>query len=105
LNPHPEAVEEAIQLGCPVVRLLSGRIGGQTGILDPAAVSATIARAKSIPIILEGGIATPAHIRESARLGAAGVLMNSVFRLSTDPITRARELREAADDAWLLNAA
>lgn len=100
LSPNPGAVAEAVKLGCPAVRLLSGRIGQRTGILHPSVVSAAIARAEGRPAILEGGIDTADHIRQSAELGAAGVLMNSAFRLAPDPVARARELRQAADSAW-----
>lgn len=100
LTPDPGVIGEAIILGCPAVRLLSGRIGQQTGILDRSAVSDAICRAQGRPVILEGGIDTAEHIYDSAGLGAVGVLMNSAFRLASDPIARATEIRKAADDAW-----
>lgn len=100
LSPSAQAVARAIFLGCPAVRLLVGRIGRATGILDPAAVARAIAAAQGRPVILEGGIDTPAQIQECAQLGASAVLLNSTFRLAPDPAARARELREAADRAW-----
>lgn len=100
LSPSAEAVSRAVALGCPAVRLLVGRIGKGTGILDPGAVAQAIAAAQGRPVVLEGGIDTPQQIQECARLGAAAVLINSTFRHATDPADRARELREAADRAW-----
>lgn len=100
LSPSAEAVARAVALGCPALRLLVGRIGKGTGILDPAAVARAIAASQGRPVVLEGGIDTPAQIQECARLGAAAVLINSTFRHAPDPAARARELRAAADRAW-----
>ena len=100
LGPSAEAVSRTLALGCPAVRLLAGKIGRATGILDPAAVARAVAAAQGRPVIFEGGLDTPAQIEECARLGAAAVLINSTFRHASDPAARARELREAADRAW-----
>jgi len=100
LSPDPVSVSAAIALGCPAVRLMTGRIGRRTGILDPAAVAESVAAGHGAPVTFEGGIDLPSHVLESARLGASGVLLNSVFVLTADPVARARDLRAAADEAW-----
>ncbi len=100
LSPRPENVRGALELGCPGVRLLTGRIGHRTGVLDRAAVTAAVAASQGKPVTFEGGLDSPAHVHESAQLGASGVLINSAFVYAADPVARARELRRAADEAW-----
>src|SRR5882672_1630230 len=100
LSPIPDVIQEAVSLGCPAVRLLTGKISQRTGVLDHSIVSAAIASAQGRPVILEGGIDSPEDICVSARLGAAGVLMNSAFLLALNPIAQAIKVRTAADRAW-----
>jgi thiazole synthase ThiGH ThiG subunit len=100
LSPSASSVERAVRLGCPTVRLLSGRIGKQTGIVSPSTVRSAIEAAGEVPVVLEGGIDTADHIFAGADLGAAAVLVNSAFFLSKNRFEKATELRFAADRAW-----
>ena len=100
LTPTPGSVAKAVELGCPIVRLMSGRIGQRTGIVDPTAVRRAIAVAGETPVTLEGGIDTGDDVRISAQLGATAVLVNSAFVLTNDPLELAKQFRRAADDAW-----
>jgi len=100
LDPEPGAVAAATTLGCRSVRMLAGRIGTGSGILDGDRVGRAIAAANGAPVILEGGISEAAHLVESARLGAAGVLVNSGLFCSADPIGLAVRLARAAGSAW-----
>jgi thiazole synthase ThiGH ThiG subunit len=100
LPPDAEIVACAIELGCPAVRILVGRIGKNTGILNERATSDAIIAAQGKPTILEGGLHTANDVFAAARLGATAVLVNSAFALTPDPRSKALELRKAADIAW-----
>lgn len=103
VSPVAGLVRRLVELGVPAVRLLSGRIGEATGIVDPKASAAAIEAAQPRPVILEGGIDTPDDVEQAARLGAAAVLINSAFVIAQDAAGHARQLRAAAYRAWSMS--
>ena len=86
------------------MRILAGAIGEGTGVLNTLRVGEAIKAAGSIPVILEGCIATKEHILECAKLGASAVLVNSAFASVSNPVELATELRVTADMAWRVEA-
>lgn len=96
IAPSRLALRECVRIGAPAVRLLAGRIGSLAGIEDPVAL-ATLVRESNVPIIFEGAIASPDHVRRSLHMGAAAVLINTAFHRVADPEALAVQLREAAD--------
>ena len=98
LAPDPAPIAACISAGVNMVRLLAGIIGKGGGLSDQSWLRQAIAGA-TVPVVLEGGIATPEHVKGAFDLGAAAVLVNSAFQKSKHPIALARELR-ATVDKW-----
>lgn len=100
LEPKVEDVKTAIQLGCPAIRLLAGRIGQQSGIINTGAITNAIIATDNIPVILEGGLRNEQDLSICSKLGATAVLMNSTFKKSNNPGALAKKLRLTANLAW-----
>ncbi|HLG54722.1 MAG TPA: hypothetical protein VI485_05290 [Vicinamibacterales bacterium] len=105
ISPSVRVASTVASLGCPALRIVSGRLRQQTGIMQANAIRAAIHAAAGRPVILEGGLSASADVRLAADLGASAVLVNSAFKFTRDPIEKALELRRAADvatwsDGW-----
>ena len=100
LSNDRAAVKEAVAIGCPLVRVMGSPISSGRGIDDPDAFAEICAG--PVPVILDGGIGVPEHIHTAARLGAAGVLVNSVLFDGAEGSPRAavKIMRDAADRAF-----
>jgi thiazole synthase ThiGH ThiG subunit len=97
LSPDPTPIAACTNAGVSMVRLLAGVIGAGSGPCDQPQLRRAIAVA-TVPVVLEGGIATPEHVKSAFGMGAAAVLINSAFQKSPDPIALARELRATVDN-------
>ena len=86
--------EEMLSLGVPALRVLASEIGSGRGIDFPRRVR-QICQASPVPIIVEGGIGTPAHAVDAIRLGATAVLVNSAIITSADPVKTATAFKAA----------
>jgi len=83
----PDAVAME-RMGVPGLRVLGGDIGKGTGIIWKEPVR-EICRRLRIPVIIEGGIGTPAHAEEAMGLGGAAVLVNTAIVTAEDPVSTA----------------
>jgi thiazole synthase ThiGH ThiG subunit len=97
ISPNSDNIKKCIDLGIPMIRLLSGKIGSLSGIDNPPLIKNLINKI-NIPVILEGGIASAAHVREALSIGAAGVLINTAFHKASNPGMLAAEIRTAIDN-------
>jgi thiazole synthase ThiGH ThiG subunit len=96
ISPDLSAMKLCIELGVPAIRFLTGQIRSTNGIEELDVVRYLVKKSK-VPVIFEGGIRTPYHIREAFRCGASAVLMNTAFHESEDPINLARVVRRTID--------
>ncbi|MCS7475522.1 thiazole biosynthesis family protein [Umezawaea endophytica] len=94
-NDH-EAARGAVDVGCPLLRVMGSAIGARAGILDTATFVKTCEL--PVPVVLDGGVGTVDHVRDAAAAGAAGILVNSVlFDDGRPPVTVMEDFREAAE--------
>jgi thiazole synthase len=94
-----ETARRAIDVGCPLLRVMGASIGSQHGIVDPACFEKICGL--TVPVILDGGIGHPDHLRWAVQLGAQAALINSVlFDSGRPPLEVMRDFRVAADRAF-----
>lgn len=96
LSGELSALQHAVDLGCPAIRIWCSDIGQGKGIIDKQRLE-QIVNLVNIPLILEGGLATPTDVQEALLAGFSAVLINSAFRHSQDPIQLATQIRTAID--------
>lgn len=100
LFPEESAVRRAVDLDCIGVRLLAGEIGAGTGLLYKSTI-ASICSWCPLPVILEGGITTEAHVEACFSAGADYVLATSAFQDQPDPAALAYSFQRVAQQAIL----
>jgi thiazole synthase len=88
------AARELEDLGCAALRLLGSEVGGYQGISDPGVISRCVERL-TIPVVVEGGIGSPAHVIQAFELGASAVLVNTMIAGAADPAGMAGALQLA----------
>jgi len=93
LSGDPKWLQEAIKMGCPGIRIWCSDIGKGKGIFDKAKLKNAVALS-TVPLILEGGLATPNDVHQAFKLGYDAVLLNSAFRNSPGPVSLAVKIRE-----------
>jgi thiazole synthase ThiGH ThiG subunit len=96
ISPNVKVLEQCVDLNVPFVRILSGNIGSLAGLNDKTRLRDLASNSK-IPLFFEGGLGTPRHVQEAFALGASGVLLNSAFHRSINPVLLAREIRNVLD--------
>jgi thiazole synthase len=96
ISPDLITLNSFYDLGIPLVRVLTGKIGEMSGLIDKNKLD-SLAKSSKIPLFFEGGIGTPADVTEALNLGASGVLMNAAFQQSKNPIELAKAVRKAID--------
>ncbi len=100
LSGELACLKKAIEIGCPGIRIWCSDIGKGKGIVDEDEERLRNAVSVStVPLVLEGGLATSGHVRQALELGFDAVLLNSAFRNSKDPVSLAREIRNVIDSA------
>jgi thiazole synthase len=77
LSCDPVAAKELVDLGCPVLRIMGSAIGSGGGIQNRDGFAEICAL--GIPVVLDGGIGSAAHLKEAIASGASGGLVNSVL--------------------------
>ena len=97
VNPDIKSILELNELDVPMIRVLSGKIGQQSGIINRRLVQNAILESKK-PIILEGGLRNTNDIIESFQIGATAVLVNTAYRKAKDPVLLAKKLRFDIDN-------
>jgi thiazole synthase ThiGH ThiG subunit len=93
-----EIARMMIDLDISGIRVLTGDIGKGTGILDPKTFKEIVDlfKQKDIPVIAEGGMAKPDHIKQALNLGATAVLCNGCFKTCENPLVLLDELLTSA---------
>lgn len=96
LTGEIDSFRHVVSRGCMAVRIWNSDIGQRQGIIDEPRLKSVIASSE-VPLILEGGLATPKHVRHALQLGFKAVLLNSAFKDSADPIKLAKKIRKTID--------
>jgi thiazole synthase ThiGH ThiG subunit len=97
LKGDSKTLRHISELGCPAARIWCSDIGKRSGITDESRLKHLL-ESTDIPLILEGGLATPQDVQKALGLGFSAVLMNSAFRYSPDPVKLAGDIRTAIDN-------
>lgn len=84
------------QEGICALRIYASPIGLGQGLGDEDQLEEIISCLK-IPVIVEGGIGLPSHAKRAMELGAAAVLVNTAITTASDPVSMAREFKEAVE--------
>ncbi|GAA4473522.1 HisA/HisF-related TIM barrel protein [Phytohabitans houttuyneae] len=95
IRPDVLAAQELERAGCAAIRVMASPVGSGRGILDVDAVREII-RLVSVPVIVEGGIGSAAHVAQALELGAAAVLVNTALQQANDRVKLATAMRHAA---------
>ncbi|MBF9132204.1 thiamine biosynthesis protein ThiG [Plantactinospora sp. S1510] len=74
--------------GCPAIRLLASPVGSYAGVADVDAVRECL-DGLPVPVVLEGGMGSPAHVAQAMELGASAVLVNTLIARSANPAVMA----------------
>ncbi len=93
--PDPATARELEAAGCAALRVMASPVGGGAGVTDERAVRETIA-AVGIPVVVEGGLGTPAQVTRAMELGADAVLVNTAVARAGDPVALAAAMARAA---------
>jgi thiazole synthase ThiGH ThiG subunit len=85
------AADELAVADVPLLRIMGSPIGSAKGIAHPVNIREIVEN--GIPVILDGGIASPADAKEAMSLGCAGFLVNSCLFRDGDPVRALGEFR------------
>ena len=96
VSPTLDAVRSCANAGATVVRILTGRIGSLNGISQSAHLRQLVSQSP-VPLFFEGGISSPDDVAQALDLGAAGVLVNTAFHESPDPVALCASMRYVLD--------
>lgn len=99
LSPNIENIIACTEIGVPMVRILSGKIGTMCGLLHEQKLKEVINRSP-VPVMIEGGISSAQHVKKAFHLGTTVVLLNSAFRYSNNPSNLASQLRKVVDSIF-----
>jgi thiazole synthase len=94
IQPDADTATELATIGCSAVRVLASQVGSNRGIDDELAIR-RVYDAVDIPVIIEGGLGSPAHVVSAMELGAAAVLVNTAVACAPDPVLMASSMRHA----------
>lgn len=92
--PDPMVARSLQAIGCSAVRVMASPVASYRGIDDERLIRRVI-EAVDIPVIVEGGLGTPAHVLGAMRLGAAAVLVNTAVAQAANPVRMAAAMRYA----------
>jgi thiazole synthase len=99
ITPDPEALDELVGLGCPMVRVMGSPIGARAGI-EPGRRDAieTMLERSPVPLMLDGGIGSIGDVERAFEMGFDSVLVNScLFENDATPAERLTEFRATVD--------
>lgn len=96
ISPDIKTIFLCADIGVPMIRILSGKIGSLSGMQHEQGLRKLISQSP-IPVILEGGFGTIDHVKQAFDIGATAVLLNAAFRFSGDPSALALKLRKLID--------
>lgn len=93
--PDPGAAAALERAGCAAIRVMASPVASGRGVTDERALRETMA-AVSVPVIVEGGLGTPAQVVRAMELGADAVLVNTAVARASDPAGLAESMWRAA---------
>jgi len=102
--PNPDDARRLEDIGCAAVRLMAAPVASGWGITDPEPLR-TIIGQSSIPVVVEGGLATATHASEAMELGASAVLVNTALVRAADPLRMAEAMKHAINAGRLSHQA
>jgi thiazole synthase len=94
ISPDVATALELQELGCSAIRVMTSPVASHRGIDDPEGVRALI-EAVDVPVVIEGGLGTPAQVAAGMELGAAAALVNTAVAIAPSPARMARAMRHA----------
>lgn len=95
VQPDPHVVTQLEELGCCAVRLMASPVASFRGLDDVAQLEQAM-RALTVPVVVEGGIGSPADVVRAFEIGADAVLVNTAVARAADPVRAAAAMRHAA---------
>jgi thiazole synthase len=102
ISADVEVAKQAIDIGCPLLRVMGASIGSGRGISHPQAFEEICSL--PVPVVLDGGVGHPHHVQQAVRLGAQAVLVNSaLFDSGRQPVAVLRDFRVAVAQAFDLD--
>jgi thiazole synthase len=94
IRPDVDTALELQDIGCSALRVQTSPVASHRGIDDPDAVRAVI-EAVDVPVVIEGGLGSPAHVVAAMELGATAVLVNTAVAVAASPERMATAMRHA----------
>jgi thiazole synthase len=82
------------RMGCCALRIMASPVASGRGIVDPRSIQQVI-DAVSVPVVVEGGIGSPAQAAQAMEMGAAAVLVNTAVAQAPDPVRMAAAMKHA----------
>ncbi|WP_225414245.1 HisA/HisF-related TIM barrel protein [Stigmatella hybrida] len=82
------------RMGCCALRIMAAPVASGRGIVDPKSLQQVI-DAVSVPVIIEGGLGSPAQVAQAMEMGADAVLVNTAVAQAPDPVRMAEAMKHA----------
>jgi thiazole synthase len=92
--PDPATAAALQEAGCAAIRVMASPVASGLGVTDEGALRETMA-AVTVPVVVEGGLGTPAQVARAMELGADAVLVNTAVARAGDPALLARAMAHA----------
>ncbi|MDI5967432.1 HisA/HisF-related TIM barrel protein [Streptomyces sp. SL13] len=92
--PDPATAQALERAGCAALRIMASPVASGLGVTDERALRETM-EAVSVPVIVEGGLGTPAQVVRAMELGADAVLVNTAVAQAQNPAVLAESMRHA----------
>lgn len=90
-----ETARRLVDAGCPMLRVMGSPISSGRGIADVVTLREICGL--GVPVLVDGGIGEPDHVRQALAAGAAGVLVNStLYRTGQDPLAAIARFADVA---------
>ncbi|SEU37086.1 thiazole-phosphate synthase [Stigmatella erecta] len=92
--PDIQVARELERMGCCALRIMAAPVASGRGLVDPKSLRQVL-DAVSIPVIIEGGLGSPAQVAQAMEMGAAAVLVNTAVAQAPDPVRMAEAMKHA----------
>ena len=89
--------KDLLDAGCSLLMPWAAPIGTGRGILNRAALERMRHTFPSVPLIIDAGLGSPAHVVTAMEMGFDGVLLNTAVARATNPPLMAQAMRAAVE--------